>query len=88
MSLRTLERRFARSRAVAIWAFWRESSVRCWVRISRWRARLVDFRAEGVDSESRVRASCWRRAERWAKVCWCELREEGEEGHYLFEELV
>ena len=67
MSLRTLERRFARSRAVEIWDFRRENSLRCVVRISRWRARLVDLRAEGVGSLSRFRESWVRRAARWSK---------------------
>ena len=47
MSERTVERRLERSRAVARVDLRRESSERCWVRISRCRARLVDFRAEG-----------------------------------------
>jgi hypothetical protein len=64
MSERTLERRFARSRAVDICDFKRESSVRCCERISRWRARLVDLRAEVVGSESRMRDSWPIRAER------------------------
>lgn len=55
MSERTLERRLARSRAVERVFRRRRSSVRCWVRISRWRERLVDLRAEGVGSESRRR---------------------------------
>jgi hypothetical protein len=66
MSLRTLERRFARSRAVEIWDFRRENSLRCVVRISRWRARLVDLRAEGVGSLSRCRDSWVRRVARWS----------------------
>lgn len=70
MSRRTLERRFARSRAVEIWDFRRESSVRCWVRISRWRDRLVDLRAEGAGSESRRRESWVKRVERWRVLVW------------------
>jgi len=68
MSERTLERRLARSRAVEICDFKRESSVRCCERISRWRARLVDLRAEVVGSESRIRESWPIRAERWVSV--------------------
>ena len=68
MSERTLERRFARSRALEICAFKRDSSVRCCERISRWRARLVDLRAEVVGSESRMRDSWPIRAERWVSV--------------------
>jgi hypothetical protein len=68
MSERTLERRFARSRAVEICDFKRESSVRCCERISRCRARLVDLRAEVVGSESRMRESWPMRAERWVSV--------------------
>jgi hypothetical protein len=72
MSLRTLERRFARSRAVEIWDFRRENSLRWVVRISRWRARLVDLRAEGVGSLSRCRESWVRRLARcgvFVKIC-------------------
>lgn len=47
----------------------RESSVRCWERISRWRERLVDLRADGVGSESRRRESCWRSCARW-DICF------------------
>lgn len=65
MSLRTLESRFARSRVVEIWDRRRESSVRCWERISRCRDRLVDFKAEALLSLSRSRVSWARRAERW-----------------------
>ena len=68
MSERTLESRFARSRAVEICDFKRESSVRCCERISRCRARLVDLRAEVVASESRMRESWPIRAERWVSV--------------------
>lgn len=64
MSLRTFERRLARSRAVEMLFRNRVSSVRCCVSISRCRARLVDFRAEVVASESRRRWSCARRADR------------------------
>lgn len=65
MSERTLERRFARSRAALICDFSLESSVRCCWRISRCRARLVDLRAEGVGSLSRWRERDWRVEERW-----------------------
>lgn len=66
MSERTVERRFARERAWEIWDFKRVSSVRCWVRISRWRAKLVVLRAEGGEgSLSRVRARVVRRVVRW-----------------------
>jgi hypothetical protein len=68
MSERTLERRFARSRAVEICDFKRESSVRCCERISRCRAKFVDLRAEVVASESRMRESWPIRAERWVSV--------------------
>lgn len=61
MSVRTLERRFARSRDCEIVDLSRESSVRCCCRISRWRERLVDFRAEVVGSLSRMR-------ERWERI--------------------
>ena len=62
MSLRTLESRLARSRAVLMEACRRESSVRCCVRISRCRLRLVDLSALGCDSESSRRAS-------WVRSC-------------------
>lgn len=66
MSERTVERRLARDRAWEIWDFRRVSSVRCWVRISRWRARLVVLRAEGGEgSLSRVRARVERRVVLW-----------------------
>jgi hypothetical protein len=69
MSERTLERRFARERAWAIWDFKRASSVRCWVRISRWRERLVVLRADGGEgSLSRVRARAERRVVRWGDL--------------------
>lgn len=68
MSDRTFERRFARSRAVEICDFRRESSARCCWRISRCRERLVDLRAEVVDSLSRMRESWPIRAERWVLV--------------------
>lgn len=61
MSVRTLERRFARSRAVLIVDLSRESSVRCCCKISLCRERFVDFRAEVVGSESRMR-------ERWERI--------------------
>jgi hypothetical protein len=57
MSDRTFESRFARSRAVEICDFSRDSSARCCCRISRCLARLVDLRAEVVGSESRMRDS-------------------------------
>lgn len=66
MSERTLERRLARERAWAIWDFRRASSARCWVRISRWRARFVVLSAEGEGSESRVRARAARSVVRWS----------------------
>lgn len=72
MSERTLERRLARSRAVERVDLRRVSSVRCWVRISRWRARLVDLRAEGWGSASRRRVRWARRAVRWDGVVSCE----------------
>ena len=65
MSERTLERRFARSRAVEIWDFRRLNSVRWVVRISRCRLRFVDFRAEGWGSLSRWRESWVRSWVRW-----------------------
>ena len=89
MSERTLERRFARSRAVDICDFKRESSVRCCERISRWRARLVDLRAEVVGSESRMRDSWPIRAERWMSVSVGYFVEDGLVGvAYLFEYLI
>ena len=64
MSERTFERRFVRARVWAMLDWRRRCSVRCWVRISRWRERFVVFRAEGVGSESRVRERVERRVER------------------------
>lgn len=57
-SLRTLLISLARSRAVAMADFNLENSVRCCCKISRCRARFVDLRADGVVSESRMRARC------------------------------
>lgn len=68
MSLRTLESRFARSRVLEIWDFRRRSSVPCCSKISRCRARLVDFRADALASLSRRRVSWESRAERWLGI--------------------
>ena len=59
MSERTLESKLARWRASAMEDLRRTSSRRWSRRISRWRVRLLDFRAEVVrgDSESRRRVS-------------------------------
>ena len=59
MSERTLESRLVRERDSWIWEERRVSSRRWSRRISLWRERLLDFRAEVVrgDSESRRRVS-------------------------------
>ena len=60
-------RRLARWRAVVRVVFSRRSSRRWERRVSRWRVRLLDFRAEVVrgGSESRRRVSWDMRASRW-----------------------
>ena len=67
MSDRTFESRLARWRASVMEDLRRRSSRRWSRRISRWRTRLLDFRAEVVrgDSESRRRASWVMSASRW-----------------------
>ena len=72
MSLRTLWRRLARSRAELRRLRWRDNSVRWVERISRCRERLFCFRAEEVrrDSLSRRRESWAIKASRWKeKTC-------------------
>ena len=68
MSDRTFDRRFARSRAVDICDFSRDSSARCCWRISRCLARLVDLRADVVGSESRMRDNWPIKADRYVSV--------------------
>jgi len=65
MSDLTFDNRLARSRACAICDFILVSSVRCCVRISLCRARLVDFSADCEGSESKSRESCPNKVERY-----------------------